>query len=131
MTGMTVAELVPEISTITEHRVVDTTQFGWNGIWQATDRLHFAFDAYHSKAERDSGGKDTWVVSGVAGSHVARVDMNNNHLPDISVTLEDGRTLRRPSPMMSSATRTTACTTSGFPVRTSPTRLMAWPSMAS
>ena len=31
VTGMTVAELVPELSTITEHRVVDTTQFGWNG----------------------------------------------------------------------------------------------------
>ena len=28
VTGMTVAELVPEISTITEHRVVDTSQFG-------------------------------------------------------------------------------------------------------
>ena len=90
---MTVAELVPEISTITEHRVVDTTQFGWNGAWQATDRLHFNFDAYQSKAERDSGGKDTWVVSGIAGSHVGRVDMNNGHLPDISVTLEDGRDL--------------------------------------
>ena len=44
--GMTIAELVPEISTITEHRVVDTSQFGWNGSWQATDRLHFNFDAY-------------------------------------------------------------------------------------
>ena len=43
---MTIAELVPEISTITEHRVVDTTQFGWNGSWQASDRLHFNFDAY-------------------------------------------------------------------------------------
>jgi TonB-dependent receptor len=91
--GMTVAELIPEISTITEHRVVDTTQFGWNGAWQATDRLHFNFDAYQSKAERDSGGKDTWVVSGIAGSHVGRVDMNNGHLPDITVTLEDGRDL--------------------------------------
>jgi len=91
--GMTVAELIPEISTITEHRVVDTTQFGWNGAWQATDRLHFNFDAYQSKAERDSGGKDTWVVSGIAGAHVGRVDMNNHHLPDISVTLEDGRDL--------------------------------------
>ena len=39
--GMTVAELVPEISTITEHRVVDTTQFGWNGAWQASDKLKF------------------------------------------------------------------------------------------
>ena len=47
--GMTIAELVPEISTITEHRVVDTTQFGWNGAWQATDRLHFNFDAYRPR----------------------------------------------------------------------------------
>jgi iron complex outermembrane recepter protein len=91
--GMTIAELVPEISTITEHRVVDTTQFGWNGSWQATDRLHFNFDAYRSKADRDSGGKDTWVVSGLGGSHVGRVDMNANGLPDVSVTLEDGRDL--------------------------------------
>ncbi len=91
VTGMTVAELVPELSTITEHRVVDTTQFGWNGIWQATDKLKFTGDIYRSKAERDSGGKDTWVVSGIAGSHVGRVDMNDNALPDISVTLEDGR----------------------------------------
>ena len=89
VTGMTVAELVPELSTITEHRVVDTTQFGWNGIWQATDKLKFTGDIYRSKAERDSGGKDTWVVSGIAGSHVGRVDMNNRGLPDISVTLED------------------------------------------
>lgn len=91
--GMTIAELVPEISTITEHRVVDTMQFGWNGGWQATDRLHFNFDAYRSKADRDSGGKDTWVVSGIGGSHVGRVDMNRNGLPDVSVTLEDGRDL--------------------------------------
>ena len=91
--GMTVAELVPEISTITEHRVVDTSQFGWNGRWQATSRLQFDFDAYTSKADRDSGGKDTWVVSGIGGSHVGRVDMNANGLPDISVQLEDGRDL--------------------------------------
>jgi iron complex outermembrane receptor protein len=91
--GMTVAELVPEISTITEHRVVDTTQFGWNGRWQASDRLVFDFDAYRSKSDRDSGGKDTWVVSGIGGSHVGRVDMNRNGLPDISVTLDDGRDL--------------------------------------
>ena len=65
---MTVAELVPEISTITEHRVVDTTQFGWNGEWQASDRLKLGFDAYTSESERDSGGKDTWVVSGIGGT---------------------------------------------------------------
>ncbi|HEX7115691.1 MAG TPA: TonB-dependent receptor [Steroidobacter sp.] len=91
VTGMTVAELVPELSTITEHRVVDTMQFGWNAVWQATDRLSFTFDAYRSKSDRDSGGKDTWVVSGIAGNHIGRVDMNNNGVPNISVTLEDGR----------------------------------------
>ena len=93
VTGMTIAELVPEISTITEHRVVDTTQFGWNGAWQSTDRLKFAFDAYRSKSERDAGGKDTWVVSGIGGNNTGRVDMNGNGLPNISVTLEDGRDL--------------------------------------
>ena len=93
VTGMTVAELVPEISTITEFRVVDTTQYGWNGLWEASDRLSFGFDAYQSESTRDSGGKDTWVVSGIAGNHTARVDMNSGSLPDISVTLEDGRDL--------------------------------------
>ena len=91
--GMTIAEMVPEISTITEHRVVDTSQYGLNGSWQATDRLHFNFDAYTSKADRDSGGKDTWVVSGIGGSHIGRVDMNQNGVPDISVALDDGRDL--------------------------------------
>jgi len=93
VTGMTVAELIPEISTITEYRVVDTTQFGWNASWQPTEKLTLNFDAYRSKSVRDSGGKDTWVVSGIAGDHTARVDMNNNALPDITVTLEDGRDL--------------------------------------
>jgi iron complex outermembrane receptor protein len=93
VTGMTVAQLVPEISTITEFRVVDTTQFGWNAAWKPTEKLGFNFDLYRSKSVRDSGGKDTWVVSGIGGDHTGRVDMNNNALPDISVTLEDGRDL--------------------------------------
>jgi len=91
VTDMTVAELVPELSTITEHRVVDTTQFGVNAAWQASEQLSFNFDAYQSKSDRDSGGKDTWVVSGIAGSHTGHVHMNSHGLPDISVTLEDGR----------------------------------------
>jgi TonB-dependent receptor len=93
VTGMDVDQLVPEVSTITEHRVVDTTQFGWNAAWQATDTLKFNFDAYRSKAERDAGGKDTWMVSGIGGHHTGRVDIRNGGLPNISVTLEDGRDL--------------------------------------
>lgn len=93
VTGMDIDQLVPEISTISEHRVVDTTQFGWNASWQTTDNLKFNFDAYRSKAERDSGGKDTWLVSGIGGHHTGRVDMRSGGLPNISVTLEDGRDL--------------------------------------
>ena len=61
---MTVDELVPEASTITEHRVVDTTQFGWNGRVAGQDWLKLGFDVYTSESERDSGGKDTrglWI----------------------------------------------------------------------
>ena len=93
VTDMTVAELIPEASTVTEYRVVDTSQFGLKGEWQATERLGFNADVYYSRSERDSGGKDTFVVSGVAGDHTGRVHMNRNALPDISVTLEDGRDL--------------------------------------
>jgi iron complex outermembrane receptor protein len=93
VTDMTVAELIPEASTITEYRVVDTSQFGLNGKWKATERLRLDGDVYYSKSERDSGGKDTWVVSGIAGDHTGRMHMNRNALPDISVALEDGRDL--------------------------------------
>jgi TonB-dependent receptor len=93
VTDMTVAQLIPEASTVTEYRVVDTSQFGLNGTWQATDRLSLGADIYYSRSERDSGGKDTWVVSGIAGDHTGVVHMNRDALPDIGVTLEDGRDL--------------------------------------
>ncbi len=65
------------------------------------------------RADRESGGKDTWVVSGIGGSHVGRVDMNSNGLPDISVQLEDGRDLADAlSQPASSATKILACITS-------------------
>lgn len=93
VTDMTVAELIPEASTITEHRVVDTMQVGWNGAWEVNENLKLGADIYWSESERKSGGKDTWVVSGIAGSHTGTVHMNRNSLPDIAVTLEDGRDL--------------------------------------
>ena len=93
VTDMTVAELIPEASTITEYRVVDTMQFGWNGAWQVNDSLKLGADVYWSESTRNSGGKDTWIVSGIAGHHTGVVHMNRNALPDISMTLEDGRDL--------------------------------------
>ncbi len=93
VTDMTVAELIPEASTITEYRVVDTMQFGWNGAFQVNEKFKLGADVYWSESERNSGGKDTWIVSGIAGSHTGVVHMNRNALPDIAVTLEDGRDL--------------------------------------
>jgi TonB-dependent receptor len=93
ITSMTVNELVPEIATITNHRVVDTTQFGWKGEWDATENLKLMGDVYRSTSKRDSGGKDTFVVSGIAGNNIGHYQATEDGLPNISVTLEDGRDL--------------------------------------
>lgn len=93
ITSMTVNDLIPEIATITNHRVVDTTQIGWKGEWEASDNLKLTGDIYHSTSERDSGGKDTFVVSGIAGHNTGYYSATKNALPSIRVTLEDGRDL--------------------------------------
>ena len=93
ITGMTVHQFVPEIANITVDRAVDTSQIGWNGQWTATPDLKFTADVYQSKSVRDEGGKDTFVVSGIAGDNTLNWSVNNNALPNISVTLQDGRDL--------------------------------------
>ena len=93
VTSMTIKDLTPEIATITNHRVVDTAQFGWKGEWDATDDLKLIGDVYRSTSERNSGGKDTFVVSGIAGHNTGYYSANKNALPSIRVTLEDGRDL--------------------------------------
>ena len=119
-TGMTVAELVPELSTITEHRVVDTTQFGWNAAWQASRAAELQLSMpISSKSERDSGGKDTWVVSGIAGSHIGRV-RHEQQRPAGHQRHARGRPRLRDgaAATASSATKTSACTTSACRART-------------
>lgn len=91
VTHFTVKDFNPEISSISTHRVVDTTQFGWKGDWKISNDLKLTGDVYRSTSQRLSGGKDGWVVSGIAGSHTAVFTENNNALPTINVTLEDGR----------------------------------------
>jgi len=93
VTDMTVDSFVPEIANITTDRVVDTSQFGLNAEWKATPMLTLRADLYRSKSTRDEGGKDTFVVSGIAGDNTLRWHANPNALPDISVTLADGRDL--------------------------------------
>lgn len=93
VTGMTIANLTPEVVTNIDHRVVDTSQLGLNGEWKASDRLTLSADAYHSSSVRNSGGKNSWVVAGVPGNHTGRVQLNDNAFPSIDVTLQDGRNL--------------------------------------
>ncbi|RYZ15790.1 MAG: TonB-dependent receptor, partial [Sphingobacteriales bacterium] len=93
ITSMTINELIPEVATITNYRVVDTTQFGMKGEWDASDDLKLTGDVYRSTSERNSGGKDTFVVAGIAGNNIGHYKATKNGLPDISVTLEDGRDL--------------------------------------
>lgn len=91
--GMTIQGLTPEVVTHTDHRVVDTSQLGLNGKWNATERLMLTGDAYHSRSLRKSGGKNSWMVAGVPGNHTGFFKLNDNALPDIRVQLEDGRDL--------------------------------------
>lgn len=100
VTGMTIHGLTPEVVTRTEHRVVDTSQFGLNGEWKATGDLTLEADGYVSRSVRDSGGKDTWVVAGIPGNHTGYFSANRNALPDIRVTLEDGRDLATAGPTL-------------------------------
>ncbi|MEW6703253.1 MAG: TonB-dependent receptor [Pseudomonadota bacterium] len=93
VTGMTVDALTPEVVTNTEHRVVDTDQLGLNARWKPSASLTLAGDAYYSRSVRKSGGKNSWVVAGIPGHHVGRLRMNDDALPDIEVTLQDGRDL--------------------------------------
>ena len=93
ITGMTIKDLVPEMSNVTTDRKVDTTQVGWKGEWKVSPDLRLVGDVYRSTSKRDSGGKDTFVVAGIGGANTGYYQANQNAFPDIRVTLEDGRDL--------------------------------------
>ena len=100
ITSVNYTNFVPEVLTQTEERVVDTYQFGWNGIFQANENLKTTADIYWSKSERNAGGKDNFVVAGIlgdqdTGGNRAIFTLNNDAQPDIILTLDDtaeGRT---------------------------------------
>lgn len=93
ITAMTVKDLVPEMSNVTTDRVVDTMQVGWKGEWKVSPDLRLVGDVYRSTSKRNSGGKDTFVVAGIGGANTGYYRANHGALPDIRVTLEDGRDL--------------------------------------
>lgn len=85
VTGYSMTNLIPELVTITDHRVVDTYQIGGNVDFQVSERLTMNADIYLSKAKRDSGGKDQFVVAhGVGGvPNTATFSLNPGGLPNI------------------------------------------------
>lgn len=93
ITGMTIKDLVPEMSNVTTDRKVDTMQVGWKGEWKVNRDLRLVGDLYRSTSKRDSGGKDTFVVAGIGGANTGYYKANDNAFPDIRVELEDGRDL--------------------------------------
>ncbi|GJI89688.1 TonB-dependent receptor [Duganella hordei] len=93
ITSMTVKDLIPEMSNVTTDRVVDTMQFGWRGEWRPSNALKLTGDVYRSTSKRNSGGKDSFVVAGIAGHNTGYYRATNGGFPDIRVTLEDGRDL--------------------------------------
>ena len=91
ITGMTVSNFVPEIANITQDRVVNTSLFGLNAAWKPSADLRITGDVYRSRAVRPEGGTDTFVVAGLGGNNTLAWQDNSRALPNIAVTLPDGR----------------------------------------
>lgn len=92
ITGMDVSDVTMEVVTLDDHRTVDTSMLALNGAFQITDNLALNADVYRSQSERDSGGKNTFVVAGAPGAHSGRFDLNEGGLPDYVPTWTENRT---------------------------------------
>jgi TonB-dependent receptor len=92
VTAMDIADVSMELVTLDQHRTVDTSMFGLSGTFHATDDLTIKGDVYRSRSERDSGGKNTYVVAGAPGSHTGHFELNSGGLPDYIANWTEGRT---------------------------------------
>lgn len=83
----------PELLNMTSHRVVSTGLYGINAEWKATRDLVLTTDVYASTSSRHSGGQDTYVVLRMNQPNTTTVTLNGGQIPDVSVSLDDGRDL--------------------------------------
>ncbi|MEP7242436.1 MAG: TonB-dependent receptor [Gammaproteobacteria bacterium] len=90
ITHYTIDDMVAEVLNYEEPRTVDTSQFGVNAKWQATDRLEVGLDGYWSQAKRDSAGQFRFVVAGIPGA-TGEFTTRANEFPDLLITLPGGR----------------------------------------
>ncbi|VUD67303.1 hypothetical protein TDB9533_03725 [Thalassocella blandensis] len=91
ITAMDVANLTMEVVTLDEHRTVDTNMFGLNAEYEVSDNWLMVGDVYRSISERDSGGKNTFVVAGAPGAHSGHYELNNGTIPDFIPNWTEGR----------------------------------------
>lgn len=92
VSSLTVANFQPEMVNNTLARNVDTSLYGLNIHYKATERLSFGFDAYTSSAKRPEGGNDTFVTAGLVSSTPSAQDILNfadvpHSLPNINVAI--------------------------------------------
>jgi TonB-dependent receptor len=85
--------LNPELLNLTTHRVVDSSVYGINLDWKATETLKFNGDVYQSTSRRHSGGQDTYTVLRMNQPNVTTVNLTGSQVPDIKTTFSDGRDL--------------------------------------
>jgi len=81
----------PELLNQTEYRVVDTSLYGINGQWEATDNLTLTGDVYRSTSRRHSGGQDTYVVLRMNRPNITHISVGPHAVPDVDIRFDDGR----------------------------------------
>ncbi|MGH8195388.1 MAG: TonB-dependent receptor, partial [Woeseiaceae bacterium] len=91
VTAVDVSDVTMEVVTLDEHRTVDTSMFGLNGVLDVNDRLVVEGDAYWSESVRDGAGQNTFVVAGSPGSHSGHFELNEGGLPDYIPNWTGGR----------------------------------------
>ncbi|MEP0174303.1 MAG: TonB-dependent receptor [Paraglaciecola sp.] len=91
VTQMDIADVTMEVVTLDEHRTVDSSMFALSAEYMVTDDLTIKGDIYRSSSERDSGGKNTFVVAGSPGAHSGTYSLNAGGLPDYIPNWTEGR----------------------------------------
>jgi iron complex outermembrane recepter protein len=99
VTGLTVQNLLPQLVTLEEYRVVDTLNYGANFKYNVSDNSTLTGDVYVSTAKREAGGKDRFVVSVpvVAGGTTARMELTDGGLPSITLDFNNDQGINQVS----------------------------------
>lgn len=93
ITNFEINDLVAEVLTYEEPRVVDTYQIGFKTVYDASEKMRWTFDTYSAQAKRNSAGQERFVVAGILNSH--GVFSTRDGLPNFDITIPGNRTLEQ------------------------------------